>query len=336
MGNRDLDRLQLLDRTTGTRREELAQAVRTGLTSTPKYIPCCFFYDDAGSALFDQICELPEYYLTRAEDEILRRHAGAIVASVPSDSVIVELGSGSCRKTRILIAAALARTTHLRYVPLDICRVALTDSAHALLAEFAGLSIQAVAAEYDAGLPIVARLTGARKLVLWLGSNVGNLHRADAAAFLARVRATMGRGDRLVLGADLRKERSVLEAAYDDAAGVTARFNLNLLARINRELDADFDLDAFAHRATWLADAGRIEMHLVSRRAQRVRLRALDIAVDFAVGEAVHTENSYKYSPAELDALACAAGMVTDARWSDGAGRFSVSLLRPSDGDHPE
>ena len=331
MGSHDPDRLQLLDKTSGTRADELARAVRAGLTATPRHFPCCFFYDAAGSALFEQICELPEYYLTRSEGEILRRHAPAIVASVPPTAVRVELGSGSATKTRLVIAAALARAPSLRYVPLDICRVALQASADALLADFPGLTIHAVAAEYDAGLPIVARLSDVPKLVLWLGSNVGNLHRPDAAAFLARVRAIMQADDRFLLGVDLRKDSAALEAAYDDAAGVTARFNLNLLARINRELDADFDLGGFRHRAQYLEDLGRVEMHVVSQRAQRVRLGALDMEVAFAAGEAVHTENSYKYSPAEIDALAQAGGFALADRWLDERGLFSVNLLRPID-----
>ena len=238
---------------------DFAADVRAGLTAPKKELPCRYLYDAEGSALFEEICALPEYYLTRAEQEILETHAGEILASCPSDAALVELGSGSAKKTRTLIDAALAQRSTLRYMPIDISRSMLEESSRALLADYAAVEITAIAAEYRAGLRWLRRQRDS-KLVLWLGSNVGNFGRTEAARFLRGVRATMAPGDRLLMGVDLRKSRAVLEAAYDDAAGVTARFSLNLLARINRELGGHFDLDAFAHRSRWNERLGRIEI----------------------------------------------------------------------------
>ena len=311
-----------------------AAEVRAGLAAQPKRLPCRFFYDAAGSRLFEQICELPEYYLTRAEQEILTRHADEIAAAVPAGAVLVELGSGSAAKTRRLIEAFLRRQATLRYVPIDISRGALEESARRLLAEYPALEIHGLAAEYRDGLRRLRRLRRADaerrpRLVLWLGSNVGNFGRPEAAAFLARVRETMAAADRLLVGFDLRKDRAVLEPAYDDAQGVTARFNLNLLARVNRELGGHFDLRRFAHRAVYAEDAGRVELHLVSRREQTVPIDALGLRVPFAAGEAIHTEDSYKYSGDEIRALAAAAGFEVERRWLDGGRRFAECLFRP-------
>lgn len=253
------------------------------------------------------------------------------MAGLPRDVTLVELGSGSANKTRLLIEALLRTRERLRYVPVDISRAALEESAPALLQAFPRLEVLALAAEYEDGLRRLRDLAPGPKLILWLGSNVGNLHRDEAGRFLGRLREAGGAGDRFLLGADLRKSRAVLEPAYDDAAGVTARFNLNLLRRINRELGGGFDPAAFAHRATYDVAAGRIEMHLVSRREQRVRIAALGREFAFAAGEAVHTENSYKYAPAEIRSLAAAGGWRVERMWFDGARRFAESRLAPAE-----
>lgn len=304
-----------------------AADVRRGLTARRKRLPCRYLYDAAGSALFERICAQPEYYPTRAELGILRAHAGAIVAS--GGGALVELGSGSATKTRVLLDAALARARSVHYVPIDISRAMLEESSRALLADYGAVEITAVAAEYRAGLRWLARQRWPEKLILWLGSNVGNLTRAGAARFLRGVRATMSPRDRLLVGIDLRKPRALLEAAYDDAAGVTAAFDKNILARINRELGGRFDLDAFAHRAVWNERVGRVEMHLVSARAQRVRIAALALDVEFSGGESIFTESSYKYSLAEIDRLAAAASFSIEARWLDDDARYSLNLLAP-------
>jgi dimethylhistidine N-methyltransferase len=323
------DRFRLIASAPEDRRAAFARDVRAGLTASPKRLSCCYFYDQEGSLLFEAICDLPEYYVTRAEEEVLRAHAGEVVAGLPPPVCLVELGSGTSSKTRLLIEELLRRQGSLLYVPLDICRVVLEDSARELLRDYAGLEVLAVAAEYREGLRHLAAEGARSRLILWLGSNVGNFGRDEAAAFLRRVRETMTAADRLLLGVDLRKDRAVLEPAYDDARGVTAEFNRNLLGRINRELGGHFDLSGFRHRAFYDDEAGRVEMHLVSERAQRVRIDALGLEAEFAAGEAVHTENSYKYSLAEIDALASAAGLRPEARWADAAGRFSVNLLAP-------
>jgi dimethylhistidine N-methyltransferase len=312
-----------------------AADVRRGLTSQPKWLSCRFFYDRQGSRLFEQICDLPEYYLTRAEDGILARHAEGIVATVPAGAALVELGSGSGAKTRHLIAALLRRQGSLRYTPIDIARDALEESAHRLHDEFAALEVHALCGEYRDGLRRLdaLRRTGGPdrpQLILWLGSSVGNFERPRAAAFLSQVRATMGPDDRLLVGFDLRKARAVLEPAYDDARGVTARFNKNLLARVNRELGGHFDLSQFDHLAVYDEDAGRIRMSLVSRRDQVALIASLGLRVPLAAGEAIHTEDSYKYSLPEIGALAEAAGLEVERQWLDEGRRFCESLFRPA------
>jgi len=308
---------------------DFAADVRAGLTARHKRLSCRYFYDADGSALFERICELPEYYLTRAELSILEARADEIAASCSGDAALVELGSGSARKTRTLIEAMLRQRRPVRYVPIDISRSMLQESSRALLDDYATLEIIAIAAEYRAGLRWLERQREQPKLVLWLGSNVGNFGRREAARFLRGVRASLGASDRLLLGVDLRKSRQVLEAAYDDAAGVTAQFNRNLLGRINRDLGGRFDLDSFAHRARYNQRLGRVEMHLVSQRAQVVRIDALGLDVAFRAGEAVFTESSYKYSAEEIERLARVAGLVVERRWLDTGRRFSLNLLAP-------
>lgn len=309
---------------------QFARDVKTGLTASPKFLPCRYFYDREGSRLFEEICQLPEYYLTRAEREILSEHAEETIARWSHDVALVELGSGSATKTRVLIDALLRRQERLQYVPVDISRAALEESARALLEHYPTLSITAIAGEYHDGLERLQTSIGGAKLILWLGSSVGNFERGEAAEFLRRVRATMTADDRLLIGIDLRKDRTILERAYDDASGVTARFNLNLLARINRQLGGHFDLEAFRHRALYNEEVGRIEMYLVSARAQRVVIDRLNMTIAFAPEEAIHTENSYKYSLAEIDALAEAAGLRIEQQWFDAGHRFSVNLMAPS------
>jgi dimethylhistidine N-methyltransferase len=304
--------------------EEIAQ----GLRAARKWIPCRFMYDQAGSGLFEEICDLPEYYVTRAERQILEDHSDEIAGSFAEPVSLAELGSGSSLKTRLLIEAFLRRQGTLRYVPVDISRSMLDESARELLDDYGGLEIHAIASEYVDGLRRVGGETERPKLIAWLGSNVGNFDRAAASRFLRRIRDAMGERDRLLLGVDLRKDRAVLEAAYDDAAGVTARFNLNLLERINRDLDGGFDVGAFAHRARYLEDEGRVVLELVSRRDQQVQIGALDLVVDLAAGEAIHTEDSYKYSFDEVAALAAAADLEIERRWLDVHGYFSLHLLR--------
>ncbi|MCG8556640.1 MAG: L-histidine N(alpha)-methyltransferase [Proteobacteria bacterium] len=305
-----------------------ASDVRAGLAAHPKRLPCRHFYDAEGSRLFEQICRLPEYYVTRAERAILSQHASTIVAGLPPEAQLWELGSGNGDKTRLLIEALVRKQVSLRYVPIDVSQSALEQTA-ALLESFPTLSIRALQAEYDAALALaVQTLTGPR-LIAWLGSSIGNLDRDQAAAFLGTLRARSATRDALLVGFDLRKDRRVLEAAYNDASGVTARFNLNLLARINRELGGRFDLGSFEHRARYDVDAGRVALHLISKRKQRVPIDKLSLRVEFDTGEAIHTEDSYKYSIDEIARLAERASFAVKACFQDADGLFCSALLTP-------
>ena len=301
--------------------------VRQGLSGTPKALPCHHFYDRRGSALFEKICELPEYYLTRAEREILTRRVDELISLLPEDVSVLELGSGSGVKTRILLEALLRGGRTVRYSPIDISRSAIEASSLDLVDSFETLEIDGFVGEYREGLNHFGKDENASRLILWLGSSIGNLHRPDAIGFLRDLRESLRPRDRLLLGVDLRKETHVLESAYDDAQGVTAEFNKNLLARVNGELDGDFNLSRFRHRARYLEDVGRIEMHLVSEAAQRVTVGRLALEVAFDQGEALHTENSYKYSVGEIDELATGSGLELVARWFDEKRYFSVNLF---------
>ena len=304
--------------------------VAAGLASPQKYLSCHWLYDDRGSQLFEQICDLPEYYLTRCEHGILEQRAAEIASRFAAPVTLVELGSGSANKTRLLIEAFLGRHGRLCFAPIYISQSALEQSAALLLDDYSKLQIKAFAGRYESGLEQLAHERGSARLTLWLGSSVGNLGRSEAAAFLRRIRSKMDVGDRMLVGIDLRKAGRVLERAYDDSQGVTADFNLNLLARINRELAGHFERRAFEHRATWHDGPGRVESHLVSLREQQVRVDELDRSFAFSAGETIHTENSYKYSSAEIDELAEAGGMRCEQQWLDPDELYSLNLLSPA------
>ncbi|GAA3495003.1 L-histidine N(alpha)-methyltransferase [Streptomyces prasinosporus] len=294
--------------------------VLEGLTGSPKTLPPKWFYDAYGSELFEEITALPEYYPTRAEREILLARSGEIAAAAGART-LVELGSGSSEKTRYLIDAL----TDLRaYVPVDVSESALTRAGQALVAERPGLEVHALIADFTARL--VLPKTPAPRLVAFLGGTIGNLLPAERAAFLASVRGLLAPGDALLLGTDLVKDERVLVRAYDDAAGVTAAFNKNVLTVIDRELGADFDPAAFDHVALWDAEHEWIEMRLRSRLAQTVKVPALDLAVDFAAGEELRTEVSAKFRKEGVRAELESAGLELARWWTDGAGRFALSL----------
>lgn len=310
---------------------EFAEDVRRGLSERRKRLSCKYFYDAAGSQLFEEICDLPEYYVTRAEREILERHSADIARRLGPGMSLIELGSGSASKTRLLIDALLAAHGKLRYLPLDVSPTILAQSCSELGRGRPTLELLPIAAEYEPGLLRAQKSEAGRpKTIAWLGSSIGNFHPRQAAAFLRSLRSMLVGRDRLLVGIDLRKRKDVLERAYDDAAGVTAQFNLNLLVRINRELGGHFALDRFTHLARYDELAGCVSMHLVARGAQRVAIDALGMVVDFADGEEIHTESSYKYAPAEIDTLAASAGLDVEERWSDGLGRFSLNLFAPA------
>ncbi|MFN3653286.1 MAG: L-histidine N(alpha)-methyltransferase [Armatimonadota bacterium] len=306
---------------------EFAAAVLAGLAGSPPSLPCRFFYDREGSRLFDEICELPEYYLTRAEDALLREAAAEIARSVTPESDLVELGSGSATKTRRLISALLETAPELRYYPVDISGEMLRETARALSSEFPRLSVYPLAGEYAQALGELPRTQRGPKLVLFLGSNLGNFRPREAEAFLGRIRATMGPGDFALLGLDLRKPREVLHAAYNDSRGVTARFNLNLLRRINRELQGDFELSGWEHQAVVREDCGCVQMRLVCRKPQEVCLAGQRFR--FEAGDYIHTEDSHKYSREQIASLADAADFRVSRTWQDERAYFSLNLFAP-------
>ncbi|MFF8227438.1 L-histidine N(alpha)-methyltransferase [Streptomyces caelestis] len=294
--------------------------VHRGLTGRPKTLPPKWFYDAHGSDLFEKITELPEYYPTRAEREILLARSGDIAAATRART-LVELGSGSSEKTRHLLDALTDLHT---YVPVDVSESALTQAGQALAAERPGLDVHALIADFTAELTLPG--TPGPRLVAFLGGTIGNLLPAERAAFLASVRALLTPGDALLLGTDLVKDEGVLVRAYDDAAGVTAAFNKNVLTVINRELGADFEPAAYDHVARWDAEHEWIEMRLRSRTAQTVKVPALDLAVDFAAGEELRTEVSAKFRQEGVRTELFAAGLDLAHWWTDAAGRFALSL----------
>jgi L-histidine Nalpha-methyltransferase len=304
---------------------DFARDVRAGLTAARKWLPPRWFYDALGSSLFDTICFLPEYYVMRTEAEVLTAFRGEIAASFGPHVRLVELGSGAARKTRILLDAMSAT----EYVPVDIDEDMLQRSAGDLLRDYPELRVTAIRSDFMHPSVPLALLPGdaRRTVVLFLGSTIGNLDPAESVAMLRDLRSALAPGDALLLGADLRRDRAVLEPAYDDPLGVTAAFNLNLLGRINRELGGHFDLASFRHRAFYDEAHGRIEMHLVSIRAQRVAIDAAGLEVDFAEGESIHTESSYKHDEATLARLAGASGFSIERTWTDSRRWFADVLL---------
>lgn len=308
-------------------RAGLAEDVRRGLSTKPKRFLPKYFYDQLGSQLFEAICLLPEYYLTRAENEILEHYADEIVSSLDGNTTLLEMGSGSASKTRLLIEALLRRQTELLFIPVDISATALDSSSRILLQSYPQLKIEAYAGDYFAGLAELRKTQRSRTLALFLGSNISNFDPEEALKFLHALREVLQQGDALLLGADLKKDKSVLEAAYNDALGVTAAFNLNVLARINRELGGNFDLRAFQHRAFYNEAAGRVEIYIESTRDQKVTIGELDMEVEFAAGEQIHTENSYKYALSDIARLAAETGFASGRTWLDKKEQFSSNLL---------
>jgi L-histidine N-alpha-methyltransferase len=294
--------------------------VLLGLTRTPKTLPPKWFYDAHGSELFEKITELPEYYPTRAEREILVARAAEIAAATGART-LVELGSGSSDKTRHLLDAMPGLHT---YVPVDVSESALTQAGQALIAERPSLNVHALIADFTGGLALPG--TPGPRLVVFLGGTIGNLLPAERATFLASVRSLLSPGDALLLGTDLVKDESVLVAAYDDAAGVTAAFNKNVLTVVDRELGADFDPDDFTHVALWDAEREWIEMRLRARSALTVKVPALDLAVDFTEGEEMRTEVSAKFREEGVRTELAAAGLDLTHWWTDAQGRFALSL----------
>jgi len=319
-------RLELRSAPTPQRAASFADDVMSGLCATPKRLQSKYFYDEVGSALFDAITVLPEYYLTRAETEILRECGWEIVRALGSPVEFLELGSGSAVKTRILIEEALRVQNTLRYCPIDISREALRASAESLVHSYPALTVCAYEGDYFSILGTRALQRSGKVLAMFMGSNIGNYEPAVARELISAIAKSLKRGDGLLLGADLKKDPRVLRLAYDDPTGVTAAFNKNVLARINRELGGTFDLHDFEHIARYEEENGCVASYLRARRAHEVRIEALDLTVAFAEGESIHTESSYKYSCDDLRALGEAAGLRLTRTWTDPQERFSVNL----------
>jgi len=297
--------------------------VTAGLAATPKSVPAKYFYDAEGSRLFEAICELPEYYPTRTEIALLRDVAPEIARHIRPTSALVEFGSGASIKTRLLLDAAPQLGA---YVPIDISETALSQAAKAIAADYPGLRVSPIAGDFTKPLALPEAIRARPIVGFFPGSTIGNFTPAEAAHLLARSRSLLGDGASFLVGADMVKPIETLLAAYDDAQGITAAFNKNLLVRINRELDGDFDLDAFDHRAVWNAEESRIEMHLVSRQAQQVSIG--EDVFDFAEGETIHTENSYKFTPAMIADIAARGGWRVETHWVSDAQPFATFLLK--------
>lgn len=293
-----------------------------GLSQYPKRLPPKYFYDASGSELFEAITRLPEYYPTRTELSILNDRGGEIASIIPKQAALVEFGAGATTKVRLL----LKHCRFAAYVPVDISGDFLKVQANALRRDFPSLAVYPVAADFTRPFPLPPAVVPLPKVGFFPGSTIGNFEPHEANAFLRSAREILGKGARMILGADLEKNERVLQEAYNDAAGVTARFNLNVLVRINRELGGNFDLSAFSHRAIYNRERHRIEMHLISRKAQSVRM--LGTGFSFRPGESIHTENSYKYSLERFTALARGAGWQVQKSWTDAGGIFSVHALQ--------
>lgn len=307
--------------------EQMARDVRAGLAQPPRSVPPKYFYDARGSELFDEITRLPEYYPTRTERSILDRHV-AEIAALSGAETLIELGSGTSEKTRLLLRALREAGTLARFVPFDVDPAVLEDASAAVAAEFPGIAVSPVVGDFEQHLGELPR--GSRRLLAFLGSTIGNLEPGQRATFLADVRGTLEPGDSFLLGTDLVKSPARLVAAYDDSAGVTAAFNKNVLAVLNRELDGDFDPEAFGHVAVWDPEQEWIEMRLRSLREQTVRLAAIDLEVDFAEGEELRTEISAKFRREKVARELAAAGLRLTHWWTDPAGDFALSLSEPA------
>ena len=312
-------------------RATIADDVRAGLTDSPKRLPPYLFYDEAGSHLYERITELPEYYLTRAETEILLAHAPDVIERVlragGGPLSVIELGAGSATKTEILLRALLARQERCLYLPVDVDKTVLERAERRLGTTLPRVSVRALAMTHEESLGALAEIPPPR-LVLFLGSSIGNLSDEEATALLKAIRDALGGETWLLLGTDLQKSPSVLQAAYDDASGVTAAFNKNVLLRINRELGGHFDLDRFRHVARWNASASRVEMHLESIGAQEVNVDGLGLRVRLEAGETIHTESSAKYDLPSVERLLAAGGFRLEETRQDAERRFAVHLAR--------
>lgn len=306
----------------------IVEDTRRGLLDEPKWLSSLYFYDEQGSRLFDAITTTREYYPTRTEHAILERHAGDILDAVQTPLVLAELGSGASLKTRTLLAALLDRQDTADYLPVDVSADFLADVAAGLTATFPGLAVHPIAGEYAQGLAAIGAHPAPRRLVLFLGSSIGNFEPEEQASLLQNAHDALSPGDAFLLGTDLVKDPKILEAAYNDAEGQTARFNKNILHHLNARLGGENDVEAFEHTASWKPEASRIEMHLRAKRPITLRFPAAELEIDLVEGETIHTENSYKFTIDGARALAADAGFTPGPTWTDPDDWFALHLLR--------
>jgi L-histidine N-alpha-methyltransferase len=306
--------------------EYLEEVVR-GLTSRPKTLPCKLFYDERGSALFEEITRLPEYYPTRTELEILQDYSGEIALAAGSPVSIVELGAGTALKTTTLLGAFARRQMRLKYFPVDISPAALAGAKKRVKDEYPAALVRPIIADFSNGFRFLRDISG-RKVVLYLGSSIGNFDWNDAVTMLRKVSDQLAPGDGLLLGTDMVKSPDILVPAYDDEQGITAQFNKNILVRLNRELNGNFDLDSFRHIAEWNPLKSRMEIYLESTQAQAAVLRLSGTTIRFRSGERIHTENSYKYTGQMVETMLCASGFRLEKTWYDRHKWFGLHLAR--------
>jgi dimethylhistidine N-methyltransferase len=304
-----------------------AREVEEGITGFPKTLPCKLFYDATGSELFEEITRLPEYYLTRTELSILRDHAAEMVAVAGQNVTVVELGAGTAAKTCTLLEALSRRQMRVAFFPIDISPAALAEARERVSQQCPTVTVKPVVADFGHGFGFLRDIRG-RKLALYLGSSIGNFDPEAAVEMLSQVRAELAPGDALLLGTDMVKDPSVLVPAYDDSQGVTAKFNKNVLRRLNRDLQADFDLDSFRHLALWNPIRSRMEIYLESLRTQMVTLRMLQLTVRIHAGERIHTENSYKYTMPMVRGMLEESGFRLERTWFDPCKWFGLHLAR--------
>ena len=307
--------------------DAVALAVREGLSAERKWLPCWLLYDEIGSELFERITELPEYYLTRTERCIFEICAGEILQQAGPSLTLVELGSGTASKTCILIEELLRRQSRALFYPIDVSPSALDEAVRQLGRQFPNLRVNPIVADYTGGVPALSRING-RKLVLYIGSSIGNFEPCDSVRLLRRIRQTLRPNDALLLGADFAKSPKILLPAYNDSQGVTESFSKNILRRLNRELEADFNLELFRHVALWNRRLSRMEIYLESLVAQQVFIPALDMDIFFEQGERIHTENSYKYTDAMIESILRQSGFTLEHTWCDRKKWFGVHLAR--------
>ncbi|MBD2345256.1 L-histidine N(alpha)-methyltransferase [Anabaena subtropica] len=298
-----------------------------GLTQTPKALPPCYFYDDRGSELFERICELPEYYLTRTETAILQKYA-AEIAQITGACELVELGSGNSAKTRILLDAYQQLDSPLHYLPIDVCAGILESSAKQLLQEYPSLEVYALAGTYESALAQLTAKKLASRMMCFIGSTLGNLNLQECDVFLSQISTSLEVGEYFLLGIDLQKPKEILEPAYNDSQGVTAAFNLNMLEHLNRRFEGNFDLTQFAHRAFYNETEQQIEMHLKSERSQTVQLKSLNLTINFAPGETILTEISRKFNLETIQKQLTAKGLVPIQTWTDTNQWFGLLLCQ--------